>query len=141
MQRIVLDTNVLVSALIGSSFPKFILYRLVLDKQIALCLSSEVFEEYETVLSRERFAKFSGFTEESKIVLNKLSEMSLLFYPIEKETIIKDKTDNKFIELAVDANAEVIVTGNHNDFDIEVYKGIQIMSPKKYCETYWSNLF
>jgi putative PIN family toxin of toxin-antitoxin system len=53
MQKLILDTNVIVSALISNAIPSKILYELVLTEKVKICLSEEVFAEYVEVLSRE----------------------------------------------------------------------------------------
>jgi len=70
MQKIVIDTNVIVSALIGSSYPRQILYNLVLEKKVIVCTSPDVFKEYIEVLSREKFRKYPEFVAKAEIALN-----------------------------------------------------------------------
>ena len=61
MQKIVLDTNVLVSALISNGIPSQIITELVLPKRVLVCLSEAVLSEYIEVLSRDKFSKFGNF--------------------------------------------------------------------------------
>lgn len=77
MQKIILDTNVIVSALISNSIPTKILYELVLAKEVETCLSDEIFKEYIEVLGRDKFSKFANFKTKADIVLNKLRENSI----------------------------------------------------------------
>lgn len=72
MQKVILDTNVIVSALISRSAPADILFHLVLTRAVMLCLSDAVYEEYVTVLNRKKFAVFPDFRINSEIVLSKL---------------------------------------------------------------------
>lgn len=71
MQKIILDTNVIISALISSSIPTKILYNFVLTCKVETCLSDEIFAEYIEVLNRDKFAKFPSFKTKSDVVLNK----------------------------------------------------------------------
>ncbi len=96
MQKTVIDTNVIVSALIGSGYPAQIIFDLVFGKRIIVCSSFEVYKEYIEVLHRERFAKYPQFLTKAEIVLNKIDELSLKFIPSVKLQIINDKPDNKF---------------------------------------------
>ena len=57
MQKLILDTNVIVSALISKSIPTKILYELVLTSKVETCLSDEIFAEYIEVMNREKFTK------------------------------------------------------------------------------------
>lgn len=54
MQKLILDTNIIVSALISNSIPTKILYELVLPQKVKMCLSDEIFLEYVAVMNRER---------------------------------------------------------------------------------------
>jgi hypothetical protein len=53
--------------------------------------------------------------------------------------ILPDKDDNKFIELAVEAFASYIVSGNTNDFIISEFRGIKIYTPKQFYEEWTQN--
>ena len=61
MQRIVLDTNVFVSALIQRSYPYFILDECLANTDIRICVSHAVYQEYSSVLQRPKFARFPDF--------------------------------------------------------------------------------
>ena len=58
------------------------------------------------------------------------------FYPTQKLDVIKDKDDNKLLELAVESKADFIITGNTNDFTMSDYKGTKIVTPKDYWDNY-----
>ena len=62
MQKIVIDTNVLVSALIQRSYPYLIISSVFLDANIEWCISNAVVEEYHAVLNRPKFTKYPDFT-------------------------------------------------------------------------------
>jgi len=59
MLKIVIDTNVIVSALIGSNYPREILYNLVFEKKVLVCTSTDVFKEYIEVLKQRKIQKIS----------------------------------------------------------------------------------
>ena len=69
MRKVIIDTNVLVSALIQRSYPYFILYNYVLENLIELCISDEIFEEYLEVLNRPKFSKYPDFMNKAEFVL------------------------------------------------------------------------
>jgi hypothetical protein len=134
MQKVVIDTNVIISALIGSSYPQQILFDLVLGKKVIVCMSLEVFTEYVEVLNREKFVKYPGFVTKAEIVINKLEELSIKYIPSIKLDIIKDAPDNRFLELGVTANADFLITGNTNDFRLDEYAGMKIVTPEAYIK-------
>lgn len=51
--RLILDTNIIVSALIQRNYPYFIVDRILADDSLQLCLSEQLFAEYVEVLNRE----------------------------------------------------------------------------------------
>ncbi|CAN5838084.1 hypothetical protein BH24BAC1_BH24BAC1_22280 [soil metagenome] len=65
MKKLILDTNVIVSALISNSIPTIILYELVLTKKVETSLSDEIFEEYIEVLGRDKFSKIGTLQKQS----------------------------------------------------------------------------
>ena len=61
MQRVILDTNVIVSALISNSYPTKILHEIIFERKVVLCLSNEIIKEYINVLNRPKFERFHNF--------------------------------------------------------------------------------
>ena len=136
MQKIILDTNVIVSALISKSHPYQILYNYVFARKVILCISDEIIEEYIEVLNRDKFKKNLNFKNNAEVVLNKLIEISVSYTPTEKLLIISDLKDNKFLELAKESNAGFLITGNHKDFDFELFENTKVVSSGLYVEKY-----
>ena len=136
MQKLILDTNVIVSALISNSVPTNILYELVLTKKVETCLSEEVFAEYMEVLNRDKFLKFTNFKTKAEIVLNKLREISTFYKTNRKIDILTDTSDNKFLELAAVSAADYLTTGNTLDFTITEFEYTRILTPREYWDEY-----
>jgi putative PIN family toxin of toxin-antitoxin system len=134
MQKIILDTNVIVSALIQKSYPHYIVFDYVLNEQLQLCLSEALLNEYRDVLSRPKFSQIINFVNNAEIVLNRFIKIALFYEPTIHLDIIKDKSDNKLLELADECNADFLVTGNSSDFTFTQYKRTQILSPRNYWE-------
>lgn len=134
MQKIILDTNVIVSALIQKSYPYYILYEHVIEGNVKVCLSEALIEEYVDVLNRPKFAKFPEFVANSEQVLAYLIKSANLYEPKIKLNLIKDADDNKLLELADESKADFLITGNTNDFTIKQYKNTQILTPKEFWE-------
>ncbi len=70
MLTVILDTNVIVSALISNSVPTQILYQLVFKQAVQPCLSVEVFAEYVDVLGQDKFSRFPAFRSKADVVWN-----------------------------------------------------------------------
>lgn len=128
MQRLVVDTNVVVSGLIGKGPPRQILER-ILSGSVALILSKPVFQEYVEVLSRPKFARHNDFFRNAKVVLQSLHGLASFIEPTQRITVCTDSDDNKFVELAVGGGAEFLVTGNLRHFPSSPFRGVLIVSP------------
>lgn len=81
MQKVIIDTNVLVSALIQRNYPNFILYSYVLESLVEVCISDDLFKEYLEVLNRPKFSKYSDFVNNAEIVLAQIETRATKFYP------------------------------------------------------------
>ncbi|KAA9354789.1 putative toxin-antitoxin system toxin component, PIN family [Larkinella humicola] len=140
MQKLVIDTNVLVSALISRSYPARIVEDILIERKATLILSEAIWEEYVDVLNRAKFARFSEFKKNAEILLLRLDELAEKVVPTETVMLIKDVDDNKFLEAALAAQAHYLVTGNSNDFTFSKIRLTQIVSPKEYWEQFISGL-
>ena len=129
MQKLVIDTNVFVSALIQRSYPYLIINDLFAEGKIELCVSDALLEEYYAVLNRKKFAKYAAFLNKAELLTADIESKSFKFIPRKKLTIISDKDDNKLLELADECKADFLITGNTNDFTIKKYKRTKIVTP------------
>jgi len=136
MLKIVVDTNVLVSALIQRGYPYLIVDAVFADSAIEVCLSDALFAEYVDVLNRERFAKFANFIANAQLLLTDLEARAVKYHPINQLHIINDKSDNKLLELAEISKAHYLITGNTNDFTMHYFQGTEIVTPKAFWELY-----
>lgn len=135
MQKIILDTNVLVSSLIQKNYPYLIVDHCI-EGNATICLSSPILQEYIEVLGRPKFARFLDFKTNADFLITRLSEMAEIFEPKNKVAIIADEPDNRLLELAQIAKADFIITGNTNDFTMGSYEKTKIVTPKEYWEKY-----
>lgn len=136
MQKIIIDTNVIVSALIQKNYPFLIIDELFFENKFELCISEELIEEYFDVLGRPKFAKFPDFINKAETVLTEIGIKGKNYYPKIKLDIISDKDDNMLLELADECNADFLITGNTTDFTISEYKKTKIVTPKEYWENF-----
>ncbi len=134
MVKVIIDTNIIISALITKGYPQQILIEIVFARKVNLCLSSPIFEEWLEVVNRDKFKKNAHFQTNAEIFINKLLDLSTFYSPSIKIDLLKDKKDNMFLELALEANADYIITGNSNDFTLYKFEGTKILSPKSFYE-------
>ena len=135
MQKIILDTNVIVSSLIQKNYPYLIVDHCI-DGNAIICLSNEILKEYLEVLARPKFSSFAHFKTNADFLIARLTEISEIYEPKENLKIIKDEPDNRLLELADISKADFIITGNTNDFTMEYHNKTKIISPKEYWEKF-----
>lgn len=140
MLKIVIDTNVLVSALIQRSYPYLIIQTVFESNHLQICVSQQLLDEYYAVLSRPKFSRFVDFYFNAKLLLVDIEKSALIYEPILKLNLISDKDDNMIIELADECLADYIITGNSTDFTFPIYKNTKIVSPKEFWEDVIKNM-
>jgi hypothetical protein len=135
MQKVIIDTNVIVSALIQKSYPNLIISNLFFENKFEFCISEEIISEYYEVLAKSKFSRFPDFFSKAESVLSEIESKAKFFIPTVKLSLIKDEKDNMILELADICEADYIITGNSSDFTFPSYKKTMIVTPKEY----WDN--
>lgn len=139
MQRIVIDTNVIISSLIQKSYPYTIVNELFIDDKIEMCVSEELMAEYYDVLRREKFTKFHDFFLRAEALLVEIQTKATMFKPKIRLNLISDADDNMILELADECIADFVITGNTTDFIFPTYKETKIVTPREYWENHKPN--
>lgn len=132
--RFVVDTNVLISALL---FKNSVPFRAIewVEKQGIILYSEATLNELEKVLNRKKFNKYVSL-EERKVFLLKFISASELVSITEKIAVCRDEKDNKFLELAVSGDANVIVTGDFDLLVLNPFQGIEIVTPDIFIDRF-----
>jgi putative PIN family toxin of toxin-antitoxin system len=113
MIRVVLDTNIIVSALLQPLGPPAQVFLLALGGSVQLCISGNVFAEYEEVIHRPRLRRAESVTAAA---LHAIRETGLWVRPTATVQACADPDDDIFLECAQAAEANYLVTGNIKDF-------------------------
>ncbi len=130
MIRIVLDTNVFVSALLQPAGPPAAILLLALAGYSQMCVSAAIYAEYEEVIRRPRFRRTP---EEIDRALQTVREKSFWVRPIEKVRACVDPDDDIFLECAAAARARYLISGNPRHFP-SAWGETQILSPRQFLE-------
>lgn len=126
-KHIVLDTSVLISALLKpTSVPAQALERA--RTQYTIVASIETMMELATVISRDYLAKYRTVDEREEF-LGRYSELVKLIPITTQVTDCRDAKDNKFLELALSAQAPIIVSSDSDLLVLHPYRGIKIFLP------------
>lgn len=131
--KIVIDTNVLVSALRSSMGPSFALMQAVRRGKIQMCCSPALFLEYEDVLKRPSQLAVSGLSADD--VEDILADLAGLVVPVathyQWRPQLRDPSDEMVLEAAVNAGARAIATYNQRDFAPAANFDILVLNPEQ----------
>jgi len=128
--RYVFDTNVIVSSLLFKSSNPSRALRYALQYGEVL-LSLELLEELSDVLGREKFNRFVT-SEERDEFLEALVERATLVEVIENIQECRDPKDDKILELALNGQAEYIVTGDKDLLVLHPFRNVKIVAVEEF---------
>lgn len=136
MTRIVLDTNVIISAIMFGGAPRKV-FESVLSGKHRAYVSRILLDEIETVLSRPKFGLQVDIIQS---IMREFQEIMDLVSPREfLKVISNDPDDDRVLECAVAARAECIVSGDSDLLELRRFRNIDILSPMEFLERYEKN--
>ncbi len=130
--RVVIDTNIIVSAYLGGELETIL--HLLLNDKFKLIVSKKITDEYFSVLSRPKF----------KIKLEELNDFAALLI-IKAETVtptqigkveIADPSDPMFLDAALEGNADYIVSGDHHLLEMKVFQDIPVITGRQFINIF-----
>jgi putative PIN family toxin of toxin-antitoxin system len=124
--KIIIDTNVLVSAILKNRIPEEIVFCVVENSQFKWLASSEIIAEYKGVLSRSKFKLPPDILQRWFVVFDRnivIAESDLLVdFP-------RDQKDAKFLACAISHRADIFISGDKDFSEAnELIKDTQIVS-------------
>jgi len=126
MQRIVIDTNVIISSAISTQGNPAKIMDLVLNKKFEVYYSSEIIAEYVRVFAKPRL----NFTREiQEFFINGIKRVGILIDPPASTLPMLDESDRVFYDLAKEVGA-IVITGNTKHYPDEDF----IMTPSEFLE-------
>jgi len=130
--RFVVDTNVLVSRLI---LPHSICAEALgrAESNARLLISEATLYELADVLSRPKFDRYVSL-EDRKGFIERLTQIAEIVPIIQLVRECRDRKDNKFLEVALNGSADVIMTGDNDLLAMNPWRGIEILSPHDYVK-------
>lgn len=129
--RIVLDTNILISACMQPKGNEARVVELVLLGYHTAFVSTALLAEYHEVTSREKFAKTPEKFSCLQSTRAKLEAIAKRVYPTTAVSVAKEEDDNRVIECALAAGAAYLITGNLRHFPTE-HAGVQILNAMRF---------
>jgi len=137
--KVVIDTNVWISALISKEGTSRDIIRQALLEKISPQISTTLFLEYEAVMKRKKIQTLCslGAEEQEELFQAFLSTCTWneIFYLWRPN--LNDAGDDFLVELAVASNSKVIITENTKDVEFdELHFDIEVLTPQKFLERY-----
>jgi len=130
--KIVLDKNVLVSGLLSPFGAPGEIVKMAASGILGVCYDARIISEYRLVLQREKFGfdfvKINIFMEQIKLDGELIITEPLRFN-------LPDKDDEPFLEVAIAAGVNYLITGNKKHFPSKVGV-VEILSPSEFIEKY-----
>ena len=132
LRRLVLDTNVLVSAALrNGSLPHRTLLKARMEAR--LLASDETLAEFRSVLLRDKFGR--DVDRVLRVELLQEYERLCTLVPIPAPIrVCRDQNDDKVLEVAVHGLADAIITGDYDLLELNPFHGIAILTPAEYLE-------
>jgi putative PIN family toxin of toxin-antitoxin system len=127
---IVIDANVLISAGI---LPQSRLAQVLVVAvgRFVIAQNTATWNELITRIERDKFDRYFG--EHGRLAyLSRLAQVVRFFEPVANERVSRDPDDDKYLSLALDSGAKLMVSGDGDLKDIQTHKGVEIMSPSEF---------
>lgn len=128
-QRVVLDSNVIVSGL-GWSGPPSKIVDAALDGQFALLTSEPLLAELRRVLAYPKLAKV---IDDAERLVDLVAEGGEIVQTSSVLAVVDDESDNRVLEAAVDGDADFIVSGDDDLLGLSSFQGIPIVTPGEFA--------
>jgi len=123
--RVVVDTNVLISAFLFGGAPREIV-ELIVAGVIDGAISPAILDEVRGVLKRP---KFGLSPRQAMSIAEELSSLCEVISPsVSVHRIIADPDDDRVLECAIEAQADAIVSGDTHLLELSRYRGIRILN-------------
>jgi putative PIN family toxin of toxin-antitoxin system len=134
--KIVIDTNVFVSALITPHSNSAKIFRLLEGSNLEALVSKEILSEISRVLCYPKIKKRHGLNSaQIKALITDYSKIAALVKTRQEFNVIEeDPTDNKFLECAFFGKADFIISGDEHLLKLKRFRKIPIISPREFLD-------
>lgn len=127
--KVVIDTNIWISYLLGSLLQG--MDEKILSKEIKVVVSDEMLKEISEVSSRPKFKNI--FTAERiKELFSLLDSYAIVVSSSQKVNVCRDGKDNFLLEVALEGEADHLVTGDEDLLVLDPFHNTKIVKPKDF---------
>lgn len=125
--RVLLDTNVLISAILFRGLPRSLLDRAIRG-ELELVTSPALLDELERILTD----RFQVPSELARLARSELEILAEAVVPDDVPAVSRDPDDDQVLAAAIVGDVEAIVTGDRDLLVLESHRGIAILSPAEF---------
>jgi uncharacterized protein len=141
MMRIVLDTNVLVSAILSPQSHSAQIIQLALEDALNLAISQDILDEACRVVRYPKLMKILEkhgiFLVEVETIIEKLYRIAVVTSGDLHLNVIKDDpADNMILACAVESEADFIISGDRHLTEMKEFQGITIVNPATFLSIF-----
>ena len=129
---IVIDTNVLISAgLLPQSTTAQALALAV--EHFVMAQNQDTWHELETRIARPKFDRYFGEFGRLRHLI-KIAQSAAFFEVTAQASVSRDKTDDKFLALAMEAGATLVISGDRDLKEVQFYQAVEVLSPAQFLD-------
>jgi len=132
MLKVVIDTNVFISAFYLPESRPAEAVLLARRKRILNFISPQILEEVERIIKTKLLWDHS----KTESAIKRITRFSEIVYHNEHLTVIPDDPDNRILECALEAQADFIISGDKHLLNLRNYQGIKIVTPVEFLESF-----
>ena len=133
MNRVVLDTNIVVSAFLWGGTPRLLITGAI-ESGIILLSSDDILAELERTLNKSKFDdQFRLIKKTRSQITSEYSQLTTIVVPTPLPAgIVRDAKDDMILAAAVGGNADAVVSGDKDLTSLKTYEKISILTPVQF---------
>jgi uncharacterized protein len=136
MNRVVLDANVFVSAVLSPWGNPARILKAWRDGRFHVAISNEILSEIDRVLHYPRIKKRHRWSKEKiQVFIDDLAHLCVLTpSELRLSVIAEDPSDDRYLECAIEGEAQYIVSGDQHLLALGEFQGVRILKPREFLE-------
>jgi putative PIN family toxin of toxin-antitoxin system len=129
--RIVLDSNIYISAALSVGGQPSAILKLAEESALDIFITDSIIDEIERMLKE----KLGWSQSKTSLWTRYIRSLTDRVQPHQNVQDCRDPDDNHILECALEADAEIIMTGDHDLLELHPYRGINILTPRQFIES------
>lgn len=125
--KVILDTNILISAIAFGGNPRQVL-NLVLDEKMNAIISPILLAELQEIINKKFVLKVAAF----ELLLDSIKDIFQIVHPNKILKVVRDEDDNRVLEAAIEGKCDYIITGDKDLLELGSFKNIEILTADQF---------